>query len=212
MNWLAHLFLSEHNTDYQLGNLLADPLKGKAWPGASEKLQQGMQTHRRIDAFTDQHPQVQQSKQRLGRAGYLRGVVIDIVYDHLLTQHWQQFATVEQPAFIDEFYSRATQIKNTLPTEASVFIESLMRSERLKKYTTLDELADAFIRTDKRLSARLKKKETTIQYLPIIEKQLAHIEKDFLTFFPLLQTHLQPYIHNSHTPHWRSPIPSQIIP
>lgn len=30
MNWLAHVLLSENHIEYQLGNLLTDPLKGKA--------------------------------------------------------------------------------------------------------------------------------------------------------------------------------------
>jgi acyl carrier protein phosphodiesterase len=29
MNWLAHVFLSEENVDFQIGNFLADPMKGK---------------------------------------------------------------------------------------------------------------------------------------------------------------------------------------
>ena len=35
MNWLAHVFLSENNIEHQLGNLLADPLKGRAWEEAT---------------------------------------------------------------------------------------------------------------------------------------------------------------------------------
>ena len=29
MNWLAHIFLSENKIDFQLGNFLADQLKGR---------------------------------------------------------------------------------------------------------------------------------------------------------------------------------------
>ena len=42
MNWLAHLFLSEQNVDFQMGNILADPLKGKLWSDASIDLSKGM--------------------------------------------------------------------------------------------------------------------------------------------------------------------------
>ncbi len=38
MNWLAHIFLSENHIEHQLGNLLTDPLKGKAWEGASDRI------------------------------------------------------------------------------------------------------------------------------------------------------------------------------
>jgi len=39
MNWLAHVFLSENHIEHQLGNLLTDPLKDKAWEGASDSFQ-----------------------------------------------------------------------------------------------------------------------------------------------------------------------------
>jgi len=41
MNWLAHVFLSENHIEHQLGNLLTDPLKGKAWEGASTRIYAG---------------------------------------------------------------------------------------------------------------------------------------------------------------------------
>ena len=52
MNWLAHVFLSEDHIEHQLGNLLTDPLKAKPWEGASDKVRHGIETHKRIDAFT----------------------------------------------------------------------------------------------------------------------------------------------------------------
>jgi len=50
MNWLAHVLLSENHIEHQLGNLLTDPLKGKAWDGASERVLYGIQMHMRIDS------------------------------------------------------------------------------------------------------------------------------------------------------------------
>jgi acyl carrier protein phosphodiesterase len=79
MNWLAHILVSEHSVDYQLGNLLADPLKGRVWPEASDAVRMGFEMHKRIDCFTDQHPIFIRSKHRLGPTGFLRAAVIDMV-------------------------------------------------------------------------------------------------------------------------------------
>ena len=100
MNWLAHIFLSEKEIDFQLGNLLADPLKGKSWPEANKATQAGIRLHKKIDAYTDSHACVSRSKSRLGKKGYLKPVVIDIVYDHLLHKHWDNYAEESLHDFI----------------------------------------------------------------------------------------------------------------
>ncbi|MEI9895635.1 MAG: hypothetical protein WDN28_17535 [Chthoniobacter sp.] len=56
MNWLAHLYLSEPNAAFRLGNLLPDLASATALAGLPGEFQAGIQRHRRIDAFTDRHP------------------------------------------------------------------------------------------------------------------------------------------------------------
>ena len=41
--------------DFQIGNILADPLKARTWDDASIHMENGMQTHIRIDRYTDSH-------------------------------------------------------------------------------------------------------------------------------------------------------------
>ena len=77
MNYLAHTVLSKNSIEYQLGNLLADPLKGKRWEGASDEHYAGMRMHAAIDMFTDANKTISLSKSRLRKKGYLKGVVID---------------------------------------------------------------------------------------------------------------------------------------
>ena len=72
MNWLAHIFLSEHNIDFQIGNYLADPLKAKAWMGANENIKDGMKIHKLIDSYTDKHPTFKQRKIDLEILAYLK--------------------------------------------------------------------------------------------------------------------------------------------
>ncbi len=90
MNWLAHILLSKRNIEYQLGNLLADPFKGKLWPAANQALLDGVQMHKSIDMFTDSHETVVQCKARLGTKGYLKGVVVDLLFDHFLSPQFDQ--------------------------------------------------------------------------------------------------------------------------
>ena len=77
MNWLAHVFLSDKSIDNQLGNLLADPLKGRAFNSATVEFKRGLELHLIIDSFTDSHPIVKDAKRSLTKRGHLKGVVLD---------------------------------------------------------------------------------------------------------------------------------------
>ena len=59
MNWLAHTFLSAPNVHFQLGNLLADVVRGPERDAMNEDFGRGAACHKAIDAFTDSHPVVQ---------------------------------------------------------------------------------------------------------------------------------------------------------
>lgn len=206
MNWLAHLYLSEQNIDYQLGNLLADPLKGKAWEGANSSFLHGILMHKSIDAYTDKHAVVLQSKSRLGKRGYLKGVVIDIVYDYFLSKHWNDFATLPKDDFLQHFYDEAARIAATYPKQTRVFVNNLIKSDKLNKYTHFSELEHTFVRIDARLSKTLKRKESTLAYLPIVIQECKKLETDFLHFFPTLRNHVKQNLDSRYLMHWKDPV------
>lgn len=189
MNWLAHVALSPPDTEHQLGNLLADFLRGRKWPGMSPALRDGLRLHQRIDAYTDAHPCWRQSRDRLGETGLLRGVVIDVVYDHMLTRHWENFAPQRLRPFLNQFYDDASNITPQLPSDAGGFVESLIHSDRLGRYGELDDVAEALERINRRLSDRIRRRDNMLRYLPLIEQAYDGIEADFLAFYPELIAH-----------------------
>jgi acyl carrier protein phosphodiesterase len=202
MNWLAHVFLSENHIEHQLGNLLADPLKGRAWDGATPMFTKGLQTHLHIDTFTDAHPLVRQSKQRLKGRKYLKGVVIDIVYDHLLTKHWKQFSSKDFTAFTADFRSQAPLQIDGYPEKAQTVINRVVEIKLLSSYADLEGLGEGFKRIDRRLSERVLAKETTFGYLPLVASEMHNIEQDFLAFFPELMGHVKKGLDEEFLGHW----------
>jgi acyl carrier protein phosphodiesterase len=76
MNWLAHLYLSEDDIEYRIGNVIADWVKGEARLQFVDGIQRGLECHKAIDLFTDAHPIVARSKARIqppfGRFGFDR--------------------------------------------------------------------------------------------------------------------------------------------
>lgn len=189
MNWLAHVTLSPPNCEMQLGNLLADLLKGRKWPEMSENLGAGIKLHYRIDHYTDSHELWKRSCRRLSERGYLRGVVIDVVYDHFLTKHWRNFATQSMRDFLDHFYLETRQYTEGLPDDACAFVESVVESDRLGRYGDPTSVHRAMERIDERLSERIRRRETTSQYIPLLADAYDGIEADFLEFFPQLMAH-----------------------
>ncbi len=186
MNYLAHIFLSKNNIDYQLGNLLADPLKGRAWENCPPLFIEGMQMHKAIDKFTDRHPLFKQSKARLGNRGYLRGVVIDVVYDYMLCRNWNGYSQLTLKEFIDDFHQEASMRIESYPNKAKNFASKVIQHNALRSYNSIEGLELTFQRINRRLSDRIKAKESMEGYIPIVLVQLTEIEKDFNQFFPEL--------------------------
>ena len=186
MNYLAHIVLSKNNIEYQLGNLLADPLKGKRWDGASDEIYAGMRMHAAIDIFTDANEIISLSKSRLRERGYLKGVVIDMLYDYFLSKHWALYVNQDLNSFVEQFNENAQFELNDMPNKASSFIEKITSNNVLESYTDMSGLSIAFQRIDRRLSPKILAKETTESYLPDVMENYDAIEQDFLEFFPML--------------------------
>lgn len=210
MNWLAHLFLSNHTIEHQLANILADPLKGKSWKGASSQIEHGILTHKIIDSFTDSHPKVSKSKHLLTSKGYLKGVVVDIAYDYFLSLHWSKFCHIEKKKFIDTFHLEALEAISHYPQKAQGVITRLIETKQLHSYSQLQGVKDAFRRIDRRLSSRALKKDNALRYFELIQANTNELEADFLTFFPQLMHHTQKRANLNTTSHWKESIISQI--
>ena len=203
VNWLAHLFLSEPTLDVQLGNLIADILNGKTWDGISADTRAGISLHYDIDAFTDRHAVFKRSKKRLGQHGHLRGVVIDLTYDHMLSIHWHRFARIGLRDFLNDFYAKAPLAIGEYPDNVRDFIDAIIAYDPLSTYADMGGLESAMRRIDRRLSETVLRKESTVGYLPNVLEEYPNLEADFLEFFPALQHYVLTKTKKSTPHHWR---------
>lgn len=203
MNWLAHIFLSEQNIDFQIGNYLADPLKGKLWEDASENLQNGLKTHILIDSFTDSHDIVKRSKNRLRDSGLLKSIVMDITYDYFLSKHWNKYCNISFEDYTNQFYKKATQRVDSFPFKAANSVERIIKYKILNKYQTLQDLEVAFIRIDRRLSPKLLSRDTTVSYYKAVSKNINELEEDFIEFFPQLCDMVRENVNKDKITHWK---------
>jgi len=191
MNWLAHLFLSEPDTEFRLGNLLADSIPRPDRASLPQNVQRGIHQHLKIDAFTDTHPIVRRSRSRLtGDYRHTRGILIDIFYDHLLARNFHLFSPEPLESFTSNFYASVRAHPIPLPDNARQTIDYILQSDRLTTYRTPEGLHQTLRPLSKRLSIRLNKPVVLDHALPDLQRNFQPLEQDFLEFFPSLQTHL----------------------
>ncbi len=85
MNFLAHAYLSFRQPQLLLGNLISDFVKGKKKFEYPSAILRGIELHRAIDTFTDDHPVNAIAKKVFKPAvGLYASAFVDVVYDHFL--------------------------------------------------------------------------------------------------------------------------------
>ncbi|MBX2931708.1 MAG: DUF479 domain-containing protein [Chitinophagaceae bacterium] len=85
MNYLAHAYFSFEQKDILIGNMISDFVKGKTKFNYTASIQKGIQLHRNIDSFTDNHSATKEAKKVFTPLVRLyAGAFVDVVYDHFL--------------------------------------------------------------------------------------------------------------------------------
>lgn len=191
MNWLAHVFLSEPDVDFRLGNLLADLVRGEDRSGMSAGFLRGAHCHKAIDSFTDAHALVRRSRARLG-AQHRRfsGVLIDVFYDYFLATHWRDYSSVPLDAFTADFYLAVRNRSMRLPREAQATMDRIIAHDLLGQYAQVAGVEHSLRRLSTYLSSRWGRDfalDSSVSVLRAYESELAD---DFAAFFPQLQQHV----------------------
>lgn len=188
MNWLAHLYLSEPNPAFRIGNLLPDLVPASALSGLSPDFLRGVKQHRRIDAFTDTHPVVRRSISRVTpdfrRFG---GILIDVFYDHFLAREWQRFSSTPLPAFTSEIYASFDRYRSEIPSEALVHLERMREMNWLCAYREIDGIRVAL----NRLGLRLRRPVPLDNAVSVLRGNYDELYSDFSEFFPEIIEHLR---------------------
>ena len=188
MNWLAHLYLSEPDPAFRVGNLLPDILSYSQLAGLPEDFQRGIRQHRLIDAFTDTHPIFKHSVRRIPESHRrYGGVLVDIFYDHILAREWTVYSPQPLPEFTAEVYRSFEILKPQLPPEIWPRLEAMRHSDLLGSYRELSGITTALERISNRLRRQIPLADATV----ILENHYSAFRADFETFFPELRAHLE---------------------
>ena len=187
MNWLAHVFLSEPDVEFRLGNLLADIVRGEELRQMSARFQRGAQKHKQIDAFTDSHPIVKRSRARVSpEFRRFSGVLVDVFYDHLLAIHWDAYSLIVLDAFTAKFYAEIESSRLELPSSARVTLDRIIRHDLLGSYRRIEGVERSLRRISAYLSSRWSREFALEKGVADLVTHRAGFDADFAEFFPQL--------------------------
>ena len=205
MNYLAHLYLARPDHGAMLGALLGDFVFGKAalddW-GEAERRE--ILIHRRVDRYTDEHPQVVAARRLFGegRQRYA-GIALDVYYDHCLARDWDRYCDIPLQAFTAPFYRYLLARVDELPGRLQRIAPLMAAHDWLGSYRERGNVDRAVTRIATRLS---RNGERLVQCLDDLRRHEDAIAAGFERFFPQLADHVRslrvaPVIAPASAPH-----------
>jgi len=145
MNYLAHAYLSFQHPALLIGNMISDFVKGKSKFGYPPGVQLGIQLHRQIDTFTDDHPATKEAKQVFKPyVGLYAGAFMDVVYDHFLAADENEFAGNGLARFAEDTYKVLYDFEHLLPAPFAAMLPYMSRHNWLLNYKHLDGIKKSF--------------------------------------------------------------------
>lgn len=181
MNFLAHFHLAWPDRGLVAGGLEGDYCKGPLRGRLDTDIERGIRLHRAIDAYTDTHALIVDLR-RLFPQDLRRyaGILIDISFDHYLTNHWSRYS--EMP--LSEFNRSIYQI--LLEHEPLLSTNCLKMAKRIVDYDVLNRYHDwdAVPATATRVGERFRRGNPLQEVQEKMEPLRQEMEASFLAFYP----------------------------
>lgn len=184
MNFLAHAHLSGGDKKILVGNFIGDFIKGRQALNQFEKqIIRGVELHRAIDEFTDNHPVVDESKKRLRPLyRHYAAVIVDVFYDHYLATHWAEFHHEPLETFAAKTYSTIESFHDILPPAFKEMLPYMIRGNWLVSYRDISGVHRALSGMAQRSPYNSKMEQASAD----LRKYYDEFKDEFERFFPEL--------------------------
>lgn len=181
MNFLAHAFLSGDNDKIMVGNFIGDFVKGNKLDDLPDDIKKGVVLHRSIDQYTDMHPTVRLSKDRLvSKYRHYAGVIVDIFYDHFLAHNWTLYHQLSLEEFTERTYKVVLSYEDILPERAKRVIPYMQRDNWLLQYAEIDGIHAALSGMSRRTTFKSKMEQASED----LRRDYDLFQEDFEDFLP----------------------------
>ena len=192
MNFLAHLHLSGDNTSIMLGNFIGDFIKGKNLvEKVGVEMAKGIELHREIDFFTDEHQIVAESKKRLRpKYRHYSGVIVDVFYDHFLAKNWNSYHPQPLEDYADYVYDVIQKNAALLPERVNMMMPYMIKGNWLVNYATLNGIHRTLTGMTRRTPYESKMDESISE----LQENYEDFKSEFEAFFPELEKHCKDWL------------------
>lgn len=184
MNYLAHAYLSFNQPEILVGNMISDFVKGKKKYDYPSGIFQGIELHRAIDNFTDEHELTREAKKIFKPDyGLYSGPFVDIVFDHFLANDLSRFTNESLTSFTFDTYEVLDQYTEYQPQRFALMFPSMIRYNWLLNY----QYEWGIERSFQGLAHRAKYLEESNKAFVLFLKYYSKFEHIYHDFFPELQ-------------------------
>ena len=193
MNFLFHLHLSGNAPDILTGNLMGDFVKGRISDDYPPCLRAGIELHRRIDSFAQNHPCFQRSRARIAPCyGLWRGVLVDLFYDHFLAAEWEQWSSEPFEAYLKRARGMVEANHRFLP-ESMREVLPVIFGELIPSYREVQGIGAALERMARR---RVRRPNPLAGGEEELVRHYGEIRDDFRHFMPEVQRFAADYLES----------------
>lgn len=171
---------------------MGDFIKGRqALSELEPDMIRGVELHRAIDEFTDNHPVVHESKQRL-RSGYRHyaGVIVDVYYDHYLAVQWQRYHTASLESFAASTYTAVQRFPEFLPSRFKNMLPYMIRGNWLVSYRDISGIHRAL----SGMASRTAYESNMEHASEDLQKHYEKFQVEFQAFFPQLKAFAEEWL------------------
>lgn len=194
MNYLAHAYLSHKIPGVLTGNMISDFVKGRKKYDYPIDIQAGIQLHRIIDQFTDDHPATRSINAFFKPVyGRYAGAFTDIVYDYFLANDSDEFTSNSLMEFSQFVYQVLQQHYHWLPEKFQQLFPYMKKHNWLYHYREQQGIARSF----EGLVRRAAYIDDSTQAFEIFLRNLSSMQEQYELFIPGIKNQVSDFLRKN---------------
>ncbi len=192
MNYLAHLYLSEDSEESIIGSVIADFVKGLLVDQYNPTILKAIEIHRKVDAFTDTHEIVLESRKLFtSKRRRFAGIIIDLSFDHFLVKNWSLYSNRELSEFINKSYAILKRYRKLLPGDLKFAVPKMIEEDWLGSYKNLEAIRITLDKISKRTEKKFGRENNLSGAIEEVKSNYNELEGNFKVFFPELTSYVE---------------------
>ncbi len=188
LNYLAHCYLSCSNEDLLIGNFITDFLKPSEAKAYMDGIKAGIDLHRTIDTYTDEHAISLELRAMLRpRHGKYASVAVDLIWDYYLSRNWRHFSGTDLQDFADETYGILNVNRSHFPEHLDLIFDNMVKNNFLLAYANKERMGRSLMWMDRKTRFPSRFEDA----LHDVEENDERFNEMFMEFFPDIISHIE---------------------